>query len=186
MSRQVGRCRAGRLLITSLILLVAPVCVPFGERSSAQSAPSAKAQSDAPHGPDYVPYEILFRRIVELDARADQLDAQGKTAAAASQRTQMQRAIGLSDQEGAMLRHIAAENNAELKENAEKIKAAKLEASRAPEVADLLDDQEEIVRDHMGQLQTGLGDEACRKIDAYVKRMAKSSPRKPASQGTGH
>ncbi len=96
----------------------------------------------------------------------------------------MQRAIGLSNQEWGMLRHIAAENNAELKENAEKIKAASLDASRATEVAGLLDDQEEIVRDHMGQLQTGLGDEACRKIDAYVKRLAKSSPRKATSQAT--
>ena len=196
-----GRWRIRHFLATGLTVLALAVCGPVCERSIGQSAAPAKVQSDAPKGMDYVPYELLFRRIGEMDALADRLDAQGKTAAAASQRMQIPRVIGLNGQQAAMLRHIAAENNAELKENAEKTKAAKLKADEvdgksakheadSPEVADLRKDAEEIVRDHMGQLQTGLGDQACQKIDAYVKRYAKpsrkkaglSGPRKPGNQ----
>jgi hypothetical protein len=130
---------------------------------------------------------MFFRFMAAMDEFADKLEKEGKPEAAKAWRTHAQRAAGLGEQEGALLKEIAsncnlalANKDTELKTTIESALGQKadfisLRDAANPQLDRLSAERKEISDAHLDRMKAALGEESFRKLDAYVKDVFKSS-----------
>lgn len=148
-------------------------------------------------------FEFLFSNISDLNQIADSDDKAGKHSSAALWRTHDQRAAGLNDSEGEILREIALDCVRALKEQDAKIRTfgEKLRAQSTPgvigpippELIQMVEDRKKIVSDHVEKLRESLGDASFNKLDIYVHSSfgsrslsPKPAPARPPMTTTGN
>jgi hypothetical protein len=123
-------------------------------------------------------FELFFNNMSVLNEVADKDDKAGDHIAAAAWRTHDQRAAGLNDAEGQILREITLDCIRILKENDAKIRAL-AERDRAqtppgtiipasPEMIQTFEDRKKVINDHIERLREALGDASFNKLDTYV------------------
>jgi len=147
----------------------------FGFQALSQTAPAAAA----PKVPDNIVYEAFFHKVLFLEDVAKKLDAQKKSGARA--RATMQHVIGMTDQEAATLKAVAADWQTQLTANRAAVapffQAAKSQvaASGAPsastvqQIQALQSQRVAIATAHIQQFQAGVGSARFAVIDAAVR-----------------
>lgn len=145
-----------------------------GVNSPAVTAP-LEPQSGIPQS---ALFELFFNNMSVLNEVADKADKAGDHIAAAAWRTHDQRAAGLNDAEGQILRETALDCIRILKENDVKIRAL-AERDRAqippgtiipasPEMIQTFEERKKAISDHIERLREALGDGSFNKLDTYV------------------
>jgi hypothetical protein len=123
-------------------------------------------------------FELFFNNMSVLNDVADKDDKAGDHISAAAWRTHDQRAAGLNDAEGQILREITLDCIRMLKEKDAKIRAlAKRDSAQmtpgvikpaSVEMIQTFEDRKKIMSDHIERLREALGDASFNKLDTYV------------------
>ncbi len=144
-----------------------------------QNSPLVTAPLESQSGiPQSALFELFFNNMSVLNQVADKDDKAGDHISAAAWRTHDQRAAGLNDAEGQILREITLDCLRALKEQDAKFQAA-AEKFRAqlkpgapiqipPELVQMDEDRKKIMSDHIERLREALGDASFNKLDTYV------------------
>lgn len=123
-------------------------------------------------------FELFFNNMSVLNEVADKDDKAGDHITAAAWRTHDQRAAGLNDAEGQILREITLDCVRILKENDAKIRAL-ADRDRAqttpgtiipasPEMIQTFEERKKIISDHIESLREALGEGSFNKLDTYI------------------
>ena len=135
--------------------------------------------------PDFVLYDHFLFRVVWLENQANSLKAQGKDDR--FMRSWMQTKAGLSDQEIASLKAIAADcrnTTSAIVGSIQTLAAAGTSLAASPQAQSLVSQQRQAVLDHIGRLRTAFGPVRFGVLDAYVRDSVKirtgSPPPPPA------
>jgi len=158
---------------------------PQPNSSPKGAAPSTNPQPPIAHRlthspvPSYFLYETLFDNMAMLDGIAEQDDQQGKHEMAARWRTHDQRAAGLNETEGEILKEVGLDCHRAVQAQTTKINAflQKLDAKRvpgvrvppSPELAQMDEDRKAIILAHIEKLREALGEASFAKLDHYVR-----------------
>jgi len=189
------------LLSRTLFLIIATLSVhaaafaqlpPHRQLEQSQQQPqadgSAQARPQQPHTkavPDHVLYSIFFRQIANLDQAANKMDSEGKNGN--ELRTHVQRAAGLQESEGVILKQVAADCNKALRDNeaqareiitrmhAQYPKGAYLKLAPPAELVQLDEDRKQIVNEHITQLRTALDEPSFARLDGYMRSLIKTT-----------
>lgn len=149
-------------------------------------APSGKQSLTVPVDrpvPDHIIYHFFFIHVVNLDQAADKMEAEPKNSdylrTAAYYRALDEKAAGLTDEEGAMVKKIAHDCIQTLNDQNAKTKAvidARRAESPAPhnaltksEMANSIAARNTTLTGALDQLKAELGDTSFAKLDTYVK-----------------
>lgn len=137
------------------------------------------AQTGQSAVPSYLLYKFLFDNVTMIEQLADKDDREGKHEMAARWRTNQQRAAGLNETEGDILKEVALDCHRAVQEQDAKIKALlqKLDAQRvqgvvvpaSPELDQMLKSRNEIIQAHIDKLKEALGESSFAKVDHYVR-----------------
>ncbi|MES1243970.1 MAG: Ig-like domain-containing protein [Acidobacteriota bacterium] len=167
------------------VLVLALVLSVLVWHPAAQAAPPPALE--VPDRPDPVEFDLFFLHLANLDAAADEAEAAGRPAEEVKPwRSHDQRAAGLTDEEGAILRQVAGGCRQFLKERDDWRRLAGTAASQAPA------GRKPIVGSSVDELRARLGEEAFRKLYQYVHakfgraiQVSGDSPQSPRSVATG-
>jgi len=154
--------------------LAAPADSPAGVNSPLV----AEARQSQAEIPQSALFELFFNNMSVLNEVADKDDKAGDHITAAAWRTHDQRAAGLNDAEGQILREIALDCVRTLKENDVKIRvlATRDRAQMtpgtiipaSPEMIQTFEEHKKVVSDHIERLREALGAASFSKLDTYV------------------
>jgi hypothetical protein len=140
---------------------------------SARGGPAlcqTKPGGNAAQLPDYVLYDSFLFRVKWLSGQADKLASQGMNDGFS--RTMVQREVGLTDSEAALLNAVAADwwqkNSAIV--NAVKAALAVGAQAGSQQLQSLQNQRIRTVQDHISQLQAGLGPPRFLVLDAFVRQ----------------
>jgi hypothetical protein len=146
--------------------------------------------------PNWVRYRFFFLHLASLDKLAADQEAKGKDGKA--WRTHAQRAAGLSEEEGKIMKQIAFECNqaaSDVTAQADALMATyRTQVAAAPTAVppaeqrrQLAEQKIQIINAHIDRLRSMLGDTAFQKLDTYLKETFKAevrtSPATSAAQG---
>lgn len=190
-----------RALIVAVVLLVVSraACGQAGEPKTSQDRASQvehnqtaagevqndQAPADAQPVPDHVIYLIYFRHLANLDQVAAQREAEGKEGG--GWRSHEQRAAGLNEDEGKVLKQVAYDCIQAVTEVDKKIQnvIANFHAQRPQgeylrvpppqELTQLEEEKTQIINAHIEQLESRLGEDAFKKLTAHVSNNFKPS-----------
>jgi hypothetical protein len=133
-----------------------------------------------------VGYIFFFNNMEALDAVADQDEKRGDLAGAAAWRTHDQRALGLNDAEGQIMKEIRVDYTEARKKFEKKslqvIRNFRLAtkgdmcAPSPPEFAELDRENLEIIQAHVTQLRVALGPVSFQKLDDFVSHVFEPKP----------
>jgi len=152
---------------------------PANPPAAGVNSPVVTAPLESPSGiPQSALFELFFNNMSVLNEVADKDDKAGDHIAAAAWRTHDQRAAGLNDAEGQILREITLDCIRMLKENDAKIQAL-AERDRAQmtpgvirpasvEMIQAFEERKKVISDHIERLREALGDASFNKLDTYV------------------
>ena len=120
--------------------------------------------------PDYVLYDHFLSRVMWLESQADNLKAHGKDDSFL--RSWMKRNAGLTNQEEAKLKAIAADCHSKTAANAGAVQALAATGATAAnsQVQALLGEQQQTVLSHVGQLQAAFGPTRYAVLDNFVRQ----------------
>jgi hypothetical protein len=159
--------------------------------TSNPQSPTARRLTHSAVPSDFL-YETLFDNMAMLDRIAEQDDRQGKHEMAARWRTHDQRAAGLNETEGEILKEVALDCHQAVQEQNAKIIALlqKLDAQRvpgvkvqpSPELVQLNQDRTAIIEAHIEKLREALGEGSFAKLDHYVRSTFHAETTKPSQQ----
>jgi hypothetical protein len=126
--------------------------------------------------PDYVLYDSFLFRVTWADRQASKMASQGIDDT--FYRTLIRRQVGLTTNEEAMLKAIAADWRRADSQIQKAIQAARASGVPATSqgVQNLRSQRIQTVRDHIGQLQAGFGNMRFEVLDAFVRRSATVKP----------
>jgi hypothetical protein len=126
--------------------------------------------------PDYVLYDAFLFRVTWADSQAGKMASQGIDDT--FYRTLIRRQVGLTTNEEAMLKAIAADWRRTDSQIQTAIQAARASGTPATsqEVQNLESQRIQTVRDHISQLQAGFGNMRFEVLDAFVRRSATVKP----------
>jgi hypothetical protein len=154
-------------------------------------SPNARRLTHSPVPSDFL-YETLFDNMATLDRIAEQDDRQGKHEMAALWRTHDQRAAGLNETEGEILKEVALDCHQAIQQQNAKINALlqKLDAQRVPgvrvqpppELIQMNQDRTAIIQAHIEKLREALGESSFAKLDHYVRSTFHAEVTKPSQQ----
>lgn len=141
--------------------------------------------------PDPVVYRFFFAHLENLDKIAAQQEAAGKDGK--GWRSHEQVAMGLTVDEGAAVKQVAADCNRSLKSQESRLKAAmaavksqtpkgKSRKEPAPELNRIFAERDQIVSQHIEQLRSLLGEAAFQKLESYLRGNFKPKVKAQASQ----
>lgn len=144
-----------------------------------ENSPLVTAPLESQSGiPQSALFELFFNNMSVLNQVADKDDKAGDHISAAAWRTHDQRAAGLNDAEGQIMREIVLDCIRILKENDAKIRAlAERDRAQMPpgvaspasvEMIQAFEDRKKVVNDHIERLREALGDASFNKLDTYV------------------
>lgn len=154
--------------------------LPLAGAAAQDRVPAADPpQLAGPRIPDRVVYRFFFAHLENLDRVASQLEAAGKDGK--GWRSHEQRAAGLSADEGAALKRVAADCNLAVKQHRARMRAAlaarpgrgKSFQEPSPELRQLAQDGEQIVDRRIEELRSRLGEPAFQKLDSYLRKSFK-------------
>jgi len=161
------------------------------------NSPAVIAPLESQSGiPQSALFELFFNNMSVLNEVADKDDKAGDHITAEAWRTHDQRAAGLNDAEGQILREITLDCVRILKKNDAKIRAlAERDRAQAPpgtiipaspEMIQAFEERKKAVSDHIESLREALGDVSFNKLDTYVHSSfhAKAIAPKPANPST--
>src|SRR5437660_12724905 len=165
------------------------------QATSSQPVPVPSAPADTTPAPIWVTYHFFFLHVENLDKVAAEEEAKGKEGA--KWRTHDQRAAGLSEEEGKILRQKAHDCNREVNEVDAKFQAGVQDfhgqvpneqvrkVTPLPELDQLLQQRIQIINSSVDRLRSMLGEESFQKLDSYVRSnfqpVAVQTPDTPAS-----
>lgn len=143
--------------------------------------------------PEWVIYEVFFNNMFVLDQVADQDDKNGDHQGAALWRTHDQRAAGLNDAEGQIIKEVMLDCNRAVKAQDEKLRDAlrkfrlrtggDITAPVPPEMYQIHDERIAIIKAHIDQLRVALGQSSFQKLDTYIRAEFGFKKANPAAQG---
>jgi len=183
LSRGGSSTATRRLRTLGIAALLAVFSLSPGAHAGPVQGPSPQPAAEAGNHqpiPDHVLYRFFFAHLESLDRIAAQQEAAGKDGE--GWRSHEQRAAGLSAEEGAVVKRVAAECNRAVRGQQAKLRAAIAaaksqagsgERNPPPEVHALAKAEEEIVEQHIGQLRSQLGEAGFQKLDGYLKTSVK-------------
>ena len=168
----------------TMLLVTFVLCGPSLPGATAQISPNpnrtepTQQLTDSEQVPKYLKYLLYFRHLAALDQLAARKEADGKDGT--GWRTHEQRAIGLTETEGKILKEVAFECNRAVKEIDERTLAAvQFVRAQGPESqANVLEDAKvvqlrrervEIISSTITDLQVKLGAVAFDKLDRYIR-----------------
>lgn len=152
-----------------------------------EAPPLQRFQGGAPVGDDtptdsaWTTYDFYFKHLASLDEVANEQAAAGNADAATRWRAHEQRAAGLSDEEGRILKDVAYGCNQAVKDQDASIQAGIsafhdqypngqfLSIPLPLEMIQLDQDKIAIINSHIDQLRSGLGDVSFQKLDSYIQ-----------------
>lgn len=135
-----------------------------------QSPPAKQATTV----PDYILYDHFMLRVVWLETQANNLKAQGKDDTFLRSYIKLQ--AGLTTSEESSLKSISADSQAQttaIMNSAKALVAAGAIPATSQQVQALLSQRQQIVVNHMSQLQAAFGSARYAVLDAYVRQNVK-------------
>jgi hypothetical protein len=121
--------------------------------------------------PDYVLYDAFFFRVKWLNDLADKYSSRGKPASADHFRSLLQKKAGLTAQEGAALKAIAADwragDSGIVSAGRALVKAGA--AANDLRLQALASQRQQLVASHVSQLQAAMGSARFQKLDSFVR-----------------
>jgi hypothetical protein len=154
-------------------------------QTAAGEVQNDQALADAQPVPDHIIYLLYFRHLANLDQVAAQREAEGKEGR--GWRSHEQRAAGLSEEEGNILKQVAYDCIQAVTEADRKIQNVitnfhaqhpRGEYNRVPpppELPQLEKEKTQIINAHIEQLKSLLGEDAFNKLAAHLNRDFKTS-----------
>jgi hypothetical protein len=121
--------------------------------------------------PDYILYDAFFYRVKWLNDLADKYDSRGKTASAGYFRSTLQRTAGLTAQEEAAVKAIAADwraGDAGIVNTAQGLAKAGA-AANAAQLQALAVRRQQLVASHVSQLRAAMGTARFQQLDSFVR-----------------
>jgi hypothetical protein len=121
--------------------------------------------------PDYIIYDAFFYRVKWLSDLADKYGSQGRAASAVHLRSLVQMQAGLTAQEDAVLKAIAADWRAG---DAGIVSAGRAlakagAAANAAQLQALALQRQQLVTNHVSQLQAAMGTARFQRLDSFVR-----------------
>jgi hypothetical protein len=153
-----------------------PPLSPTNQINSTVANSGSGTQSDVP---TYATYRFFFLNMALLDQAADQDEKKGQVQTAALWRTHEQRAAGLTEAEGEILKQLVQQCNQVVKDQDTKIQAA-LKDFRGKRAGDLTvpippallqmgEERTAIITAHIDKIRVALGEASFQKLDSYVQ-----------------
>jgi hypothetical protein len=158
------------------------------EQSSPETSASTDAASSAQDAgrtetqfvPNYILYHMFFSHVAEVDKYATKMESKGKNED--DFRTADQKAAGLTEEEGAIMKQVSLDciqalkdnnatmqsehsNNSATASNAAAI--AKSQSDNSPAIVNRID----IINVHIAELRQRLGDASFAKLDQYIRKL---------------
>ena len=121
--------------------------------------------------PDYILYDAFFYRVKWLNDLADKYDSRGKAASAGYFRSTLQRTAGLTAQEEAAVKAIAADwraGDASIVNTGQALARAGASANAA-QLRALAAQRQRLVASHVSQLQAAMGAARFQQLDSFVR-----------------
>jgi len=121
--------------------------------------------------PDYIIYDAFFYRVKWLNDLADKYDSRGKAASAGYFRSTLQRTAGLTAQEQAAVKAIAADWRAGdlgIVNTAQGLAKAGA-AANAAQLHALAVQRQQLVASHVSQLRAAMGSARFQQLDRFVR-----------------
>lgn len=126
--------------------------------------------------PNYVLYDFFFFRVMWLQDQADKVKAQGKDDSQV--RHTIQHQAGLTGLQESTLNAIASDwrtNNASILSQIQTIAATGARGPTSPQLQALHSQRQQLVLDHLSQLQTAYGPGSFYMLDLFVRRTTSMS-----------
>jgi len=154
-------------------------------QTAAGEVQNDQALADAQPVPDHVIYLLYFRHLANLDQVAAQREAEGKEGR--GWRSHEQRAAGLSEEEGNILKQVAYDCIQAVTEVDKKIQnvianfhaqhpqGEYLRVPPPPELTQLEEEKMQTINLHIEQLESRLGEDAFKKLTSHVSNNFKAS-----------
>ncbi len=121
--------------------------------------------------PDYILYDAFFYRVKWLNDLADKYDSRGKAASAGYFRSTLQRTAGLTVQEEAAVKAIAADwraGDAGIVNTGRALAKAGASANAA-QLHALAVQRQQLVASHVSQLRAAMGAARFQRLDSFVR-----------------